>query len=90
MLDEAHVVAGLDARHREERHPLAGAVQRARPGATGDGHPHRDVGLSLPVTVDLVTDRKDKQRQYVEVKPVMDQIQGQQRLPACCRSGSTV
>lgn len=74
MLDEAHVVAGLDARHREERHPLAGAVQRARPRSTGDGHLHRDVGLSLPVTVDLVIDRKHEENQYVEVKPVKDQI----------------
>lgn len=53
MFDEAHVVAGLDARHGEERHALAGAVQRAGPRAVGDSDLRRAVGRPLPVTVHL-------------------------------------
>lgn len=54
MLDEADVVAGLDARHRKQRHALAGAVQGAAPRAPGDRNLYRTVGRPFPVTVDLV------------------------------------
>lgn len=64
MFDEAHVVAGLDARHGEERHPLAGAVQRAGPRAVGDSDLHRAVRRPLPVTVHLAADRKRTQDSF--------------------------
>lgn len=54
VLDEAHVMAGLDARHSEERHSLSRAVQGACPLFPGDANLHRAVGRSFPVTVDLV------------------------------------
>lgn len=53
VLDEAHVMAGLDARHGEERHSLAGAVQGARPLSPGDAYLHRAVGRPFLVTVNL-------------------------------------
>lgn len=61
MLYEAHIMAGLDARHGKERHSLAGAVQRARPWSLRGGNLHGAVGHSLPMTVDLMIDRKDEQ-----------------------------
>lgn len=54
MLHEAYIMAGLDARHSEERHFLAGRVKRASPCPLWDGHLHWTVGQSLPVTVDLL------------------------------------
>lgn len=59
VFDEAHVMAGLDARHSEERHPLACAVQGAGPRTPGNTDLHRVVGRSLSVTVDLRMSRKD-------------------------------
>lgn len=53
MLHKADIMAGLDARHSEERHLLAGTVQRATPWPLRDGHLHWAVGQPLPVTVDL-------------------------------------
>lgn len=53
MSDKAHVVTRLDARHGEERHRLAGAVQRAGPRSRRNADLHRAVGRPLPVTVDL-------------------------------------
>lgn len=60
MLDEAHVMAGLDARHSEERHALAGVVQGAGPRSPGDTYLHRAVGHPVLVTVDLIIDRSVK------------------------------
>lgn len=68
MLDKAHVMAGFDARYGKERHSSAGAVQRASPRSPGDSNLHRAVGRPLPVTVDLVINRKDQQSQYVKQK----------------------
>lgn len=53
VLDEADVVAGFDARHREERHPLAGVMQRARPRPLRNGDLDRVVRRAVPVTVNL-------------------------------------
>lgn len=58
MLDEAHVMAGLDAGHGEERQPLAGAVQGARPRSPRNADLPGLMGGPLPVTVDLTTARR--------------------------------
>lgn len=60
MFYKAHVMAGLNARHGEERHSLTGALQRAFPWSIRDTNLHGSVGHPLPVTVDLMRDRKDK------------------------------
>lgn len=53
MLHKAYIMAGLDARHSEERHLLTGTVKRAVPWPLRNGHLHWAVGHPLPVTVDL-------------------------------------
>jgi len=53
VLHQAHVVARLDARHRKQLQQLPRAVQRPRPRALGGAHLVGQVGLSLPVAVDL-------------------------------------
>lgn len=86
VLDEAHVMAGLDARHAKERHSLACAVQGAGPRSPGDGDLHRVVRRPFPVTVDLRVDRKDEVSECV----TLDLHVLRKWLPVCCRCGSTV
>lgn len=58
MLDEAHIVAGLDARHGEQRHCAAGAHQGVRPRPFRDPDLHGVVGQPVPVAVDLEGKRR--------------------------------
>ena len=54
MLDEANVMAGLDAGHSEERHSLTDTLERAGPRSPGDNDLHRAVGNPFLVAVDLI------------------------------------
>lgn len=60
VLYEAHVMAGLDARHGEERHLLAGAVQRDCPWYLRGSNLHGTVRHPFPMTMDLTIDEKNE------------------------------
>lgn len=81
-------MAGLDARHSEERHFLAGRVKRASPCPLWDGHLHWFVGHSLPVTVDLLI---QPEVSYEHIGKTLYSTLGLKIcLPVCYKSGNTV